>query len=420
MTTTYNTSLTGMLAANYGLQVISNNLANMQTKGFKRSDIFYSSLSNDSQHTLGAGVSVGGQSTNYSAGDYQNSNNPSDLAIIGEGFFIIKLKNGEWRYTREGEFEFNQEGILIDKHSGGFVQGYDKHGALTSIHQFGPKSSPGKPTHAVDLNGEWVIIELEDNPLTPADPDPFKSKFERVKFDVNTIFDEQGKAHTIHLEFEAPGTPGTGKNPLENLKWNLISATCDDANISFNPQYIEFSNDTNGYPQKDNHTIQLTLNGNQTIRLNFGEHTSDEHSSVRLNKKSATTPQTSIKVLQHDGYSEGQQIGFAFNEDGLITYVYDNGQTKDGIHIALARFDDMEHTLIPIQDNLFRTTKDDQLIIGRPGHHGFGTIQPKQLEGSNVNSTMEFGNIVVLQRMFQACSQLMDIDKQLLDELMKK
>lgn len=82
-------------------------------------------------------------------------------------------------------------------------------------------------------------------------------------------------------------------------------------------------------------------------------------------------------------------------------------------------FDDLEHTLVQAHDNLFRAKQTDGRKIGRPNQQGFGTIQPKKLESSNVDSTMEFGNIVVLQRMFQACSQIMDIDKQLLEELFK-
>ena len=416
---TYFTSLSGMLAANYGLQNASHNIANMQSPGFKRSDVFYASLSNgDHQDSLGSGVTIGGHNTNFAAGNYLETGNPSDLAIIGQGFFIIRLKQGELRYTRDGEFGFNQEGLLIDKHSGGLVQGYNKNGALSSISQFGPLSSPGKATQMVNLKGEWIIIELENEPNTPENPDPFKSKYERVRFDINTIYDTLGKAHTIHLEFEAPGTPGTGKNPFENLKWNLVSATCDDATLTFDPQSIEFDSDSNGATQRGNNLINLKLNGTQAIKINFGEPLSDQESSVRLYKKNAADHnQTTIEVNDHDGYGEGKQIGFSFDDNGQISYRYDNGQMESGIHVALARFNDMEHTLRPAEENLFRSINNDDLIIGRPNQHGFGTLQPKQLEGSNVDSTLEFGNIVVLQRMFQACSQIMDIDKQLLEAL---
>ena len=242
MSSTYYTSLSGMMAASYGLQNTSNNIANMQSPGFKRSDVFYSSLGHGgSQAGLGSGVTVGGHNTNYSAGNYLPTNNPSDLAIVGNGFFIVKLKNGELLYTRDGEFGFNTDGMLIDKHSGGLVQGYSKNGSLVSIHQFGPKTSPGKATHAIDLKGEFIIAEQEKDPNTPENPDPFKSKYAHIKFAVVNVFDAKGKAHKVNLEFEAPGSPGTGQNPRDNLEWNLVSATCDDASITFDPQSIKFN-----------------------------------------------------------------------------------------------------------------------------------------------------------------------------------
>ncbi len=413
MSSTYYTSLSGMMAASSGLQNTSNNIANMQSPGFKRSDVFYSSLGHE-------GVTVGGHSINYSAGNYLETNNASDMAIVGNGFFIVRLKNNELLYTREGEFGFNTDGMLIDKHSGGLVQGYDKKGALVSIHQFGSKTTAGKATHSIDLTGEFVIIEQEKDPNTPDDPNPFKSIYEHIQFDVHDVFDANGKAHTLHLEFEAPSIPGVGQNTHNNLEWNLIAVTCNDASVAFDPQTIKFNFDNDGSAERDYNSLKVTLNGKQSVSLNFGDYMQDKDSSVRLYKKNtADHTNSSIQVKQHDGYGEGKQIGFSFDDNGQITYHYDNGQSETGVHVALAMFDDLEHSLVPAHDNLFRAKSTQGRTIGRANEHGFGTIQPKKIESSNVDSTVEFGNIVVLQRMFQACSQIMDIDKQLLEELEK-
>lgn len=409
-----------MYAASQGLQNTSNNIANMQSPGFKRSDVFYSSLGNGSSRDgLGSGVTMSGRSTNYSAGNYLPTNNPSDLAIVGNGFFIVKLKNGELLYTRDGEFGFNNEGMLIDKHSGGLVQGYDDKGGLISISQFGAKSNSGKATHDIDLKGEFCIVKLEKDANTPENPDPLKSKYERIKFSVN-VFDEKGRAHKILLEFEAPGSPGTGQNPSENLEWHLMSATCDDASVSFDPQSIKFSSDSDGTTEIDYNKIKFKLNQDQNVTLNFGDRMNDKESSVRLYKKDSTHVNTSVEIKKQDGYREGIQIGFSFDDNGQISYNYDNGQSETGSHVALARFEDLDHNLVQAHDNLFRAKNTNSRKIGRANKDGLGTIQPKKLESSNVDSTMEFGNIVVLQRMFQACSQIMEIDKQLLEELYKK
>ena len=138
-------------------------------------------------------------------------------------------------------------------------------------------------------------------------------------------------------------------------------------------------------------------------------------------KESKLNPEgTKIEAFQNDGYGEGKQISFSFDENGQIAYNYDNGQAIEGIHVGLARFDDMEHTLVQTKDNLFRAKSDKGIHLGRANKDGFGSIKAKQLESSNVDSTTEFANIVILQRMFQACSQIMDIDKQLLEGLESK
>jgi flagellar hook protein FlgE len=414
MSSTYYTSLSGMIAASYGLQNTSNNIANMQSPGFKRNEVFYSSLGQ-------SGVTVSGHSTNYNAGNYLETGNTTDLAIVGNGFFMVKLKNDELLYTRDGEFGFNKDGVLMDKHSGGIVQGYDKKGHLVPIHQSGSKTNPGKPTHSIDLSGEFVIVEQEKDPNSPENPDPFKSKYENIRFEIVNVFDEKGKPHTIHLEFEAPGMPGSGQNSRDNLEWNLLSATCDDAKISFNPQTIKFNFDQDGTPEQGYNTIRFNLNGNQSVTLNFGDYMQDKNNSVRLYKKNTSDhTSTTIAITKHDGYAEGKATGCSFDDNGQISYHYDNGQSEESIHIALARFDDPEHTLALAHDNLFRAKDTRGRHLGRPNEHGLGTIQPQKIESSNVDSTMEFGNIVVLQRMFQACSQIMDIDKQLLEELEKK
>lgn len=416
MSTTYYTSLSGMLAASYGLQNTSNNVANMQSPGFKRNDVFYSSLGNgNGEDSLGSGVRVAGKAINFQDGHYLESNNPSDLAIVGQGFFVIRLNNGELLYTRDGEFGFNKEGILIDKHSSGQVLGYDNAGNLVPIHEKGPKISSGKATHELFINGKFVRHEK-----TETEPGPYQHKYENITFKLYKIYDAKGKEHTLTLEFESTPVLVNSLFPGDDLSWNLVNISCDDAEVHFtNEQKIIFES-INAGVTPENNRIQFTLNDNQPITLNFGDFNDGADGTVELSDSKNNPEGTQIKIYQNDGYGEGKQIGFSFDENGLITYSYDNGQTIAGIHVGLARFDDLEHNLIQTQDNLFRAKSDKGLHFGRANKNGFGAIKAQQLESSNVDSTTEFANIVILQRMFQACSQIMDIDKQLLEELESK
>lgn len=419
MSSTYYTSLSGMMAASYGLQNTSNNVANMHSVGFKRNDVFYSSLGGSGGHDgLGSGVYVGGHSTNFSAGTYLDTANPSDLAIVGNGFFIVKLKNGELLYTRSGDFGFNTDGLMIDNHSHGLVQGYNKQGSLVPISQFGPHTSPGKATSEMKLSGEFVAAELDSQ-----NKEPSKSNYLPIRFDAS-VYGTDGKAHLVSFEFQTPPADEIHPEPgyQDYLHWKLISASCHDAKIEPKLyQELIFEDNAGGIGSERNHKIQFTLNGDQDVTINFGSGGDDIYSSVRLWKLSQTDhPDTKIKTKKQDGYGMGKQIGASFDENGQISYSYDNGQSIDGLHVALATFDDMDHSLVQAHDNLFRAKNTRGQHIGRPNKQGFGTIQPKKLESANVDSTTEFANIVVLQRMFQACSQIMDIDKQLLEEIYKK
>ena len=419
MSDTYYTSLTGMMAASYGLQNTSNNVTNMQSPGFKRTDVFYSSLGGgDGYDSLGSGVTVGGHTTNFRAGSYLKTENPSDLAVVGEGFFIIKLKNGELLYTRNGEFHFNQEGFLVDKHSGGLVQGFDKQGKLVAIREKGPDICIGKATSCIELHGKFIPKEVQKDPNNPS-PLPNESDYEKISFTVENIYDAQGKRHKAYLEFESPKLPGTQGQKSDITTWALTKIAYDDQDIAFSPQELLFDSDNNGSPKPGNNMIKFNPTNQQPIVLKFGDYMSGESRTVKLNKSEPGST-TSIEVYKQDGYSDGKQTGFEFDDNGQISYQYSNGQSIAGIHLALANFDDTQDSLTQAHDNLFRAKSERGRHIGRANKENFGAIQSKNLESSNVDSTAEFANIVVLQRMFQACSQIMDIDKQLLEGLYKK
>ncbi|MFA6302470.1 MAG: flagellar hook-basal body complex protein [Legionella sp.] len=418
MNSAYYTSLSGMLAANYGLQNTSNNVANLQSPGFKRSDVFYSSLGTGDEKTgLGAGVRIGGSSTDFSPGKYIETDNPADLAIVGQGFFIVRLKSGELLYTRDGEFAFNTDGLLIDKHSGGLVQGYDTSGNLVPIKQQGPEKSAGKPTHELYVQGQFVRIKKSDSEIE-GQIGPEKSVYQNIKFDVQKIYDKQGKAHTITMEFESIPVLMNGTTPLgDDKSWRLVAITCDDADIDASTdQKIVFANVDSG-SETENSTIKFILNNNQELSINFGSFNEGADKSVQLVDALGHPEGTAISTLQNDGYGSGTQIDFAFDENGQIAYIYDNGQTIEGLYLGLARFDDMEHSLKTSKDSLFALKSGGKAYIGRANSEGFGSIKSKNLEESNINPTNEFANLVVLQRMFQACSQILDIDKQLLESL---
>ncbi|MCC5792154.1 MAG: flagellar hook-basal body complex protein [Legionellaceae bacterium] len=423
MSMTYFNSLSGMVAASFGLKTVSNNVANIQSPGYKGSQVFYESLGGGSQHyeslgnQSGHGVALGNQKINFSQGALDHTGINTQLAINGDGLFILQLSNGEYRYTRDGEFSFNKAGYLIDDHSGAYVMGYGASRQLTRISTQGPASNPGKASTMIELSG--VLQGKEQiNPDQDSETGPSKKNYDDIEFSVE-VFDEHGKSHMLHFLFGFTDEPDPSSNKLMLKKVTENDSIYFDAEFNMNRKSLCF--DSSGYANKENCSIDLALHfagcREQKVRFDFGNGKSEQ--ALRLNMP-PSPGQTEVSVQQQDGYPPGEQYQFSFNEKGQIIYHYTNGQSREGIQLALARFDDPNAALQSESNNCFRAKSTEGLHIGHAKDGHFGNIAAENIERSNIDSTTEFANIVILQRMFQACSQIMDIDKQLLEELYKK
>ncbi|KTC99028.1 flagellar hook protein FlgE [Legionella geestiana] len=380
MSNTWYTSLSGMHAASAGLQNTSANISNLQSAGFKRHEWYFSSLSQDARG-YPEGVRSGNSSINFSAGAYQQTGNPTDLAIIGDGFFVLRLADDRLLYTRAGQFYFNESGVLCDRRTQAEVMGLDGSGQLIPIIQTGPKHVPGAATHSLNLGGT----------IAPGN---------RAEFSVDTVYDSKGRAHTLKV----------GLLQMSENEYTLDYVLCDDVLIPTFPQTLQF---VAGMPTSTRNSLSLTLFGKEELVLNFGtDDLMNQEDMVRLNGS-----ETRISVRRQDGFAKGAPLSASFDDAGRLVWLYDNGKTVEGPKIALACFRQPEKVLKAARDNTFSCEDLSARTLSASGAPGFGSVQSGQVEGSNVDSTLEFANMVVLQRMFQACSQIMDIDKQLLEEL---
>lgn len=433
MSNIYFNSLSGMMAASFGLKGISDNVANMQSPGFKGKSVFYQSLGNGNTAyqflggNSGNGVTIGGSYTDFKQGDLEKTNVSTHLAMDGEGFFIIQLKSGSFLYTRDGEFHFNDDGYLVDDHSKGYVMGQSNHGILTKINQNGPSTYPGKPTTEVSLDGtiHWQRKEKngDDDPDSSQPPDMDKNPFEPMVFSVE-VFDDKGDVHQLTLTFEVQDTISSSIDPdtivLKSVEENgevLYKDYLGNKTITF---------DSAGYPSSSQNHFSLNLSfrdkQSQSIRFDFGEQSSSSNHAVQFKQKFEPLPNglCEVECKVKDGYARGDLYQCHIDNDGQLIYDYTNEQTRQGTKLALARFDDPRAALMADSHNAFKAKNTEGLHIGTANQHQFGQVVSGSLEKSNVSSTGEFANIVILQRMFQACSQIMEVDKQLLEELYKK
>lgn len=430
MSNVYFNSLSGMMAASFGLKSVSNNVSNMQAIGYKGESAFYSAVGgNNSRYeclggygSSGNGVTVGGSRNNFKQGELESGNSKSQLAVNGEGLFILKMKSGEFQYTRDGEFHFNDDGFLVDDHTGAFVMGYSDSKQLIKISKDGPKDYPGKATDQVDLKGE---IYAKDYEKPETDPDPMPPLFQDVEIKDITVYDDKGEPHHLTLTFKVDGQKLGDKNSPEKLILKSVSENgkvlFDNITLSGIDYAVDFTG--GGYPNTDKHNITFNLQfegcDSQSIKLNFRSG-NDAKQLVQLKHYEQTIDETKVESLNQTGYGKGKLYDYEFDKNGQLHYLYTNEQSSDGIHVALAMFDDPQANLLATSNSAFKARSKEGINIGTADKDGYGAVMQGKLERSNVDSTHEFANIIILQRMFQACSQIMDIDKQLLEEMAKK
>ncbi|HEX8027538.1 MAG TPA: flagellar hook-basal body complex protein, partial [Vicinamibacterales bacterium] len=180
-------SLSGLFSFSRSLDTVSNNVANMNTPGFRGSDTFFENIDG------GRGTRVSGEGLRTTAGDMRQTGTPTDLAIDGNGFFVLRDDNGNLYYTRAGQFRFNDEGLLTDSVTGYQVMAIDSVGNLSAIDLDNYRTLPPQPTSAVRMVGN----------LAPGTPSLGVSSIK--------IYDASGNMHTltVTLADNTATTPGS-------------------------------------------------------------------------------------------------------------------------------------------------------------------------------------------------------------------
>ena len=150
MSQAFFTALSGMLTFSGNLDTISNNISNMNTPGFRGSDVFYRNLINS--RGVGIGPQILDQNLRFTSGDIRQTGNGTNLAISGQGYFILE-KDGEYFYTRAGQFTFNDDGVLVDQASDSRVMGFDENGSLAEINVEDLLTLPPEVTSQINFEG---------------------------------------------------------------------------------------------------------------------------------------------------------------------------------------------------------------------------------------------------------------------------
>ena len=399
MGTSMNTAVSGLRAQQTMLDVVSNNIANVNTPGYKSerttfSEVLSQTLSDavapqgtqgglDPQQ-VGLGVKVGAITSQFVQGGLQTTGKNTDLAIQGDGFFV--LSNGTTNlYTRAGAFEVDASGHLVDS-----VTGYRVQGSSGDIQVTGGMTASPNPTSTASFTGNL------DTTMATGDTSTANI----------TVYDSLGAAHSLTLTFTKTANPGeftyatTTTDPAVTITAGTGSGT------------IQFDG-TGAISGGGTGSITLSFsngaNNNQAITFDFG---SASNTSTAVTGLAATT---TLTLAGQDGYASGTMDSFSIGDDGSITS-YANGRSHLIGNLILASFNNPAGLLREGQ-NLYRESANSGLAnLGAAGSGGRGTLAAGALEGSNVDLSDEFTKLIMAQRGFQANARVITATDTILQE----
>lgn len=396
MTSSIYTSLTGLKAYSNGLNNISTNVTNMNSNGYKKNELLFTDLvykydasttdGQKEQSYQGNGVSANTSYVNFNQGEITETGNDTDVAIDGRGFFVVKDDSGNVFYTRNGNFEFNDEGELVLATTGLKVQSLTEPNILEAINISGKYSDPATPTSDIKLSG---------NISTTATTYTLNDVY---------VYDSLGESHAFSIVFTKDiNIPQT---------WNL-TINDDDGNVVDNSGQIQFQG--NGSPSVGFETYSFNYTPQnlptQTITLDFG--LSDTFSGV-----TSFSGTSELQIKETDGKAQGGLMSTKFDSFGRLNLEYSNGTKVTVDSLALADLKNYGN-LRPVGNSLFELTDNSQIYYGGANTHGFGGVQGQSIELSNVDLTEEFTDMVIIQRGYQASSQVLTATNEMIQQLIE-
>ncbi len=389
---TFRLALSGLNAAQADLTVTANNIANTATAGFKGSraefaELFSVSPQGVSSNAIGNGVRVSNVAQQFTQGNIDFTDNSLDLALSGQGFFILN-DGGALAYTRAGAFQVDSQGFIVNARQQRLqvyppsTNGQFNTGALSDIQLVTSESAPSATT-AVD-----VTLNLPANATPPTvavfDPANVNSYNSATSL---TTYDSLGAAHTATLYF----TKTTNVN-----EWTTQLYV--DGNAVGTPQTLEYDN-TGALIDPAGGTITFPAyspaTGAADMNMTFDFGTSTQYGGS-----------FNVNAITQDGFTTGRLIGIDIDSTGVVQARFTNGRSLALGQVALANFANPQGLQQLGDTNWAETFGSGQALRGQAGNSGFGLVQSGALESSNVDITEQLVNMITAQRNFQANAQM--------------
>lgn len=439
------TAVAGLQAQSFALQNISGNIANSQTVGYKETDTEFQALV--SQAALGqqnaGGVYAGSVASNTVQGTINNESVATDMAIDGNGWFVVAQANGASSggsqqfntvnyYTRRGDFQLNSNGYL-ENGAGYYLMGTPVNpstGAPTSavpvVLQFDNNFLPAQSTTQINYqanlpsapsSGVLNTGSFTTNPLDAASGGTGTvvgsdvSAFTAQSTDGGSVTAYDPEGNPVNVQFRWAETSTSGGND----SWQLFYQT----NPSATSTQTAWQNV--GTTFTFNSAGQLTSPTTPTLSLSNLTVSGDNVGNVTLNfgvggltQFASATGNVQVNTMTQNGFTAGQLQSLSVDTQGQVTGSFSNGQTIALADITLATFNGT-NSLRPLDGEAYQATPES----GNPIYGATGTIVGSSLESSNVDISTQFSNLIVAQQAYSANARVMSTADQMIQSLLQ-
>lgn len=382
--------LSGLAAYSRGLQQISNNVANLNAQGFKGSTVSFENVlgasggSRDGQVSSGgSGVRGAASRLDFKQGELKQTDRDLDLAIQGGGLLML-MRGDEIAYTRTGSFEVDRGGQVVLAGTEYRLATLDASGQVKAVSVDLSRTSPPKAT---------TKVAFSDN--LSADLDTAKP----LAIGNIAVFDASGGKHVWTATFTRDAAaPGTGTARSWSVKvTDEKGATIDTKALTFTAGLVDAA----------------------TQRLDFTDAASGATATLDFSSgvtSFAAGSVSTLRVASSDGYETGTFTTLGVNAKGEIEIGYSNAQKQALGKVAIVDFRNPTE-LQQRAGGLFTAAAGAVREVLSGGDPRVGTIQARRLEASNVDLTLEFSDLILVQRGFQASSQIISVSNEMIQQL---
>jgi flagellar hook protein FlgE len=408
--------LTGLEADSTALNTIANDLSNMNTTAFKAqttnfSDLFYQEIGSTGAGNpiqVGAGVKVASNETSFTQGSINSTGNATDVALNGNGFFVIGNGSGGFELTRDGNFTQAANGNLLS--DGRSVMGYPAVNGVVNTNA--PLTAINIPVGAVEQSKATTTMSMTanlDSATTAGTQFPAQL----------TVYDSLGEPHMVTVTYSPTANANTWdySAALPAADYSIAGGDAAPAPITGTMQFDSNGNLTTITPAGGAaETVGTAAGDVSSIALNFNPAANnvlaDGASGLNIQWNllgAGGTPSISqvdtaseVSATAQDGYASGQYQSFAIGSDGTVTITYSNGQKQNVGQLALGNVADVQGLELTGDGGYSTTLASGAASFGVSGTSGLATVQDGALEASNVNISSEFSNLIIAQRAFEA------------------